>query len=395
MKICVHDFAGHPFQAQLSRALARRGHDVLHAYCGGVTTGRGDLRRRADDPATLRFVDVSDVPFERYSPLRRMRSESRYGRRAARVVRRYRPQVVLSANTPLVAQALLWRECRRIGIGRVYWLQDFLGHGTRRMLAQRSVLLGATAGAGLERLETRLLTQSDAVVVIAEDFTEELRRRRVPTPVTVIENWAPLDEVPVRPKDNPWSRAHGYADVPIALYSGTLGLKHEPEHLVVAAQRLPPRCRLVVLTEGLGRAHLERRKEELGLDALDLHDYVDYDVLPDVLGAADVCLVLLERDAGAFSVPSKVLTYLAAGRAVVGAVPGINLAARTIARAEAGLTVDPGHVEQFAAAVADVLAAPGLAATLGDNGRRYAEHAFDIDAIAGRMSELLERAVHG
>ena len=394
MKICVHDFAGHPFQAQLSRALAQDGHDVLHAYCGGVTTGRGDLQRRNDDPPTLRFVDVSDAPFERYSPIGRMRSEARYGSRAAAVVRQFRPEVLLSANTPLVAQARLWRECRRRGVGRVYWLQDFLGHGTRRVLTQRSALLGATAGAALERLETRLLAQSDLVVAIAADFTGELRRRRVSAPVTVIENWAPLDEVPVRPKDNPWSRAHGYATAPMALYSGTLGLKHEPEHLVVAAQRLPPGARLVVITEGLGRDHLERRKQELALDALDLLDFVDYDVLPDVLGAADVCLVLLEGDAGAFSVPSKVLTYLAAGRAIVGAVPAVNLAARTISRAEAGVTVEPGEVEAFAAAVAEVLAAPGRATTLGDNGRRYAEHAFDIDGISRRMSDVLEAAVH-
>ncbi len=28
MKILVHDYAGHPFQVQLSRALAQRGHQV-------------------------------------------------------------------------------------------------------------------------------------------------------------------------------------------------------------------------------------------------------------------------------------------------------------------------------------------------------------------------------
>ena len=48
---------GHPFQVQLSRELAARGHDVLHLYCSSVTdrtrrgraeAGRsGDLRRRA------------------------------------------------------------------------------------------------------------------------------------------------------------------------------------------------------------------------------------------------------------------------------------------------------------------------------------------------------------
>ena len=36
MKIIVHDYAGHPFQVQLSRRLASRGHEVLHLYCAST-----------------------------------------------------------------------------------------------------------------------------------------------------------------------------------------------------------------------------------------------------------------------------------------------------------------------------------------------------------------------
>ena len=32
MHIQVHDFSGHPFQAELSRELATRGHSVDHVY---------------------------------------------------------------------------------------------------------------------------------------------------------------------------------------------------------------------------------------------------------------------------------------------------------------------------------------------------------------------------
>jgi hypothetical protein len=34
MRVNLHDFTGHPFQVQLARALAARGHDVLHLYAG-------------------------------------------------------------------------------------------------------------------------------------------------------------------------------------------------------------------------------------------------------------------------------------------------------------------------------------------------------------------------
>ena len=43
MKVLVHDHSGHPFQAELSRELARRGHQVTHSYVSGYVSGKGQL----------------------------------------------------------------------------------------------------------------------------------------------------------------------------------------------------------------------------------------------------------------------------------------------------------------------------------------------------------------
>src|SRR5690242_8280891 len=120
MRLFIHDFAGHPYAPQLSRTLAARGHEVVHAYCGGVATGQGAVEHRADDPAGLRFLDVSSAPFERYSPIGRVRSEVSYGRKLATQVRALRPDAVVSANCPLASQALLWRAAAAVRAKRVY-----------------------------------------------------------------------------------------------------------------------------------------------------------------------------------------------------------------------------------------------------------------------------------
>ena len=55
-----------------------------------------------------------------------------------------------------------------------------------------------------------------------------------------------------------------------------------------------------------------------------------YERLSEVFGSADVLVVLLEKSAGAFSVPSKTLSYLCAGRPVIGLMPAENLASQLL-----------------------------------------------------------------
>ncbi|MGK2955504.1 MAG: glycosyltransferase family 4 protein [Solirubrobacterales bacterium] len=394
VKVLLHDFAGHPFPAQLARALASRGDDVDHAYCSGVETGRGDLTHHQGDPASLRFSEISADRFERYSPVRRMVDEVRYGRRLAAHVHRTTPDVILSGNTPLIAQMLLWRAAGRASSARVYWVQDFLGTGTHGVLRDRSAILGATVGRAFEKLETRLLQSADGAIVIAEDFATELQRRGVRVPWTIVRNWAPLNEIPIVPKDNPWSRAHGLENARVALYAGTLGLKHDPDHLVVLARALRDSGhRLVVATEGRGREYIEAARSRENLEgALVLVDYVDYAELPALLGSADVCLVLLEAEAGRFSVPSKILAYLAAGKAIVAAVPAENLSARTLDESRAGVRVEPGNHEGFARAVVHLLEQPNETRRRGAAARAYAEQTFDIEFIATTIRRALEAA---
>ena len=121
-RIVVHDYAGHPFQAQLSRELARRGHDVLHLHCPSYATGMGALQRREDDPP---LFDVAAVPLDeqvaKYSPLKRIRQEAEYGGRFLRRLVPYWPDVLVTSNAPLLSGALLVRGVRRAGIPLVYW----------------------------------------------------------------------------------------------------------------------------------------------------------------------------------------------------------------------------------------------------------------------------------
>lgn len=395
MRLVVQDYAGHAFPAQLARALAALGHDVLHLQCASFVSGKGKVEREADDPAGLEFDRVVlDADFAKYDVRRRVAHERELGRRLGDLIEAFRPDAVLS-NAPLLVQAVLQRRSRALGAGFVFWQQDIFSAATRRVLGRRSRLVGEAASRAVASLERRVLRGSDAVVVISEDFLPQLRLWGIEeSRVEVIENWAPLAELPVLPRDNAWAAEHGLVGRAVFLYSGTLGFKHDPSLLLELSRWAGERNAIVVVvSEGPGANWLAEHGS--GEPALRLLRYQPYERLAEVHASADVLVALLEPEAGAFSVPSKVLSYLCAGRPLLVSVPEDNLAARIVGRSGGGVVVPPRDARALVVAAEELLADPELRAELGRRGRAYAEATFDLETIGGRFERLLERVASG
>jgi colanic acid biosynthesis glycosyl transferase WcaI len=166
-------------------------------------------------------------------------------------------------------------------------------------------------------------------------------------------------------------------------------MKHNPELLVQVAVANPD-ARMVVVSEGSTVDWLRDRVTELGLPNVTLLPFQPFAELPDMLASADVLVAVLEPEAGVFSVPSKVLTYLCAGRPIVMAVPPENLAARIVASNGAGAVVPPSDQAGFVAAVSRMLADGDAQAEAGQRARAYAERTFDIEAITDRFEQILK-----
>ena len=208
----------------------------------------------------------------------------------------------------------------------------------------------------------------------------------------MIENWAPVNEITPLPHDNDWKRQQGLSGKTVILYSGTLGLKHNPALLSRTALHYQGLGRddvvMVVATQGLGAEFLRKEVEARGIRNLKVLPWQPYERLAEVLSSADILTAIIEPDAGLFSVPSKILSCLCAGRPVVAAIPADNLAARTLQKSRAGLIVEPGDEAGFIARLDRLLDDSALRAEMGRCGRAYAEQHFDITRIAGRFLEL-------
>jgi hypothetical protein len=283
MRLIVHDYSGHAFPIDLSRELARRGHTVLHLYADALQTPRGQLQPLPGDPPAFAIEAVSaGSPIEKYAMVRRWRQEGSYGRQLAARIAAFRPDAVLSGNTPLRAQAAAIRASHAAGARFAFWVQDLLGIGYERALRRKLPGAGALIGRHFQRFEAALLRQSDGVVAICEEFAGIARALGVqPSRLEVIENWAPLDDLRPGPRDNSWSRAHGLNGRTCFLYAGTLGLKHNPALLAGLAESLAPHAdvAVVVISEGLGADWLAREKSRRQLHNLTLLPYQLFDQL--------------------------------------------------------------------------------------------------------------------
>ncbi|MDA4107349.1 hypothetical protein MHOL44478_08755 [Mycobacterium holsaticum DSM 44478] len=121
-------------------------------------------------------------------------------------------------------------------------------------------------------------------------------------------------------------------------------------------------------------------------------DYQPYEQLPDMLGSADVLLVLLEADASRFSVPSKILNYLCARRPVLALLPLENAAAHMLRDAEAGIVVVPEEAAGATSAMFRLLSDPELREQMAASGRQYAERTFDIRTIGDNFEKVIRFA---
>jgi glycosyltransferase involved in cell wall biosynthesis len=393
MKIIVHDYAGHPFQVQLSRRLAARGHDVLHLYCASTHTPRGELERRADDPPQfkIRAIALAEM-IPKHNFRRRYFLEVDYAKKLIAECERAGADVIISGNTPSIPQQRLASWCRRKGVRLVSWVQDIYGLAAYRLLARKLPGLGHVVGQYFIALDKSAFRRSDAIVVISEDFIDVLvdwgiDRRRIFT----IHNWAPLEGLPLRPRDNDWSRAQGLGPGLRFVYTGTLAMKHNPALLLELAKTLQNKSlgELIVVSEGPGVEWLAQQAAAEGVATLRRFGFQPFELLPDVLGSADVLVAILEPDAGVFCVPSKVLSYLCAGRPVLLAVPVENLVSRIVVEHGAGLTVEPTNLAGFRAAALQLAESPSLREKAGQAARHYAESHFDVDQITDRFEQIL------
>jgi glycosyltransferase involved in cell wall biosynthesis len=270
----------------------------------------------------------------------------------------------------------------------IYWCQDFYSIAAAKILSKRLPIIGNVIGAYYRLLERRQMHRADFVIHITDGFLAQTDCWGIPREkVSVIPNWGALDEIPTMDRETKWAQRHNLKRSARIIYSGTLALKHNPELLRAIAAAELERADVVVVGSGTGAAELSAdMTRPQNLKVLPVQSIEDF---PEVLASADILIAVIEADAGEYSVPSKVFSYLCAGRPIVLAAPPENLASKIVTDTGAGISVDPNDTPAFVNAIRHLLDDRCAAAAAGRAGRKYAEKTFDVPNIADQF----ERAI--
>lgn len=233
--------------------------------------------------------------------------------------------------------------------------------------------------------EKFIYDRASKIACLCNGFIEKLGKCGVSSgKLHLLTDWA--DTESVRPLSNvsPFRRACGVSENQfLILHTGNMGKKQDLVNVVRAAELSQADSHLIwmLIGEGEERKRVEDEKSRRKLSNMKLLPLQPAQMLREVYSAADVLLLNQKAAVEDSVIPSKLLTYMAAGRPVIAAVSDRSEAARHISAAGSGLIVRPEDPSALLQAALRLCRDTELRRELGANGRRYALEHFTKDKV--------------
>jgi glycosyltransferase involved in cell wall biosynthesis len=287
-------------------------------------------------------------------------------------------ETVVCVVPSLLAAALASSTLRR-GRRLVVWLQDLVvGAAASLDEVGGPGRLALQAAAAVER---RVLRSADRVICCSPGFASYAKRLGAPADrVETVLNWVDVERFSVE------------SDVPptgefVAGYTGNVGYTQGFETIIEAARLLEVGSRIEVV--GAGNSYERLRRAAAGVPSLTLRPLVPEADFPARLASYGALVVVQRAVSANVNLPSKIATYLAAGRPVVASIDPLTSAAELLGRSGAAILVPPEDGDALARAIRTLRADPRLASRLGDNGRRFAAAELDRRILLPRLEAAI------
>ena len=249
----------------------------------------------------------------------------------------------------------------------------------------------------MERFNRWWLGRADGVVFIGERMAEHATARYGrPRRATVLETGADAEELdPGRigrdPRDS-WARWAG--ERVLFSYVGNLGHVHDWATLPPALDALDPaKAAVLVAASGPGLAHWRRVLASFEPELVRFEPPLPDDAWARLLVRSEVAVVTLRPEAHRTCVPSKALSAMAAGCALLAIAPADSDLADLVERHGCGVRVEPGDVEGLREAFRRLQADEAARARMQRAARQAVLERYDMRVLTRRWEAFLDEVM--
>lgn len=244
------------------------------------------------------------------------------------------------------------------------------------------------------RLESYVYNCAQAILVVCQGFAENLKAKGVPGhKLHVASNWVDTEFIRPLPRLNAFREEKGISeDGFLVLYAGNMSTKQGLNTVLEAAEFLgdASNIRFLLVGEGTEKAELVTQAEKRHLENVTFLPLQPRAKLPQMLASADVLLLSQRANVVDIVIPSKLLTYMAAGRPILAVVHAESEAGKYVTAANCGQVVPPERAELLAQAIRDLSQNESQRVEFGRNARSFAEENFEREKILARFTTILE-----
>jgi len=243
------------------------------------------------------------------------------------------------------------------------------------------------------RLVRWIYSESDMILVQSEAFKKQILRYAEPEKLIYYPNsYLDLEVDKTQETLLPKELLSHFENNFCLVFAGNLGTAQSIETIIGAAERLKnvPQCRLILVGSGSLSDWIVEQIAEKKLSNLVLAGRFPSSAMPEIYSRSSGLLVSLKRDEiFSYTIPSKIQSYLAAGRPIIAAIDGEG--ARIIEEARAGLV---GSAEDVLALTQNIVRLYNMSDTERDKfglfGRAYFLQHFEMRSQSKRLIEIFK-----
>lgn len=307
-----------------------------------------------------------------------------------RLLQMPRPNIVVAQTDPFLLPLIAATVKHLRSFYLIAYVQD--------IYPDVAVVVGKAREGFLTRLLRRRLARAyrraDWVVTLSSDMRDLLVSHGVAEErVVIIPNWADTEQIYPKKQNNILRNSQGLNRQFVVMYSGNMGLVHDLDSIVRAAELLrdEPRITFLFVGEGSERARIESEVKRRQLDNVRFMPYQPRENLADSLSAADLHVVSLRADVHRCVMPSKLYGVLATGTPVVAIADGESELTRLVREKQVGITVAPGDAYALEQGIRSLFGNTDTVRTLGINARNLAVSHYDSRLAVEQFRDLLHR----